>query len=447
MQKIRQIINKILSNSHKKEIFQQSLIAFSIKIIALISVYIFLVYVSNIYGKDGAGILTFSMNLLRVLSMFAVLGLRTLVLRYIWEYKAKKEEYKIVGLYKSSFVMVLISSICYLLILVFFADIIAAFFKDVELGLVFKVVWLSVPFLAILTLNISFIRGFKKISLSEFFNIPSIYIFGLIFLFISVYYLQIDKYFPLYAYVIGVFISFLVTTLYVIYKTFKLKKSKEFIKHTLSKKTILATSIPMMVTSFTFIVISNIDSFMIKYFMTIWDVWIYNIAFKIATITSFVLTTISAIVAPKIAELYWWNKMWDLKKSLEFASKLLFFGSFPILLIVLLFPEFLLSLFWEDFIEGKSVLIILALGQFVNVITGAVGFFMNTTWNEKIYRNITLFCLFINIVLNLLLIPVYGILGAAIATMFTMILNNMWAALYVRKKYSINMFYIPFLMK
>gem|GEM_PF-2618431 len=83
MQKIRQIINKILSNSHKKEIFQQSLIAFSIKIIALISVYIFLVYVSNIYGKDGAGILTFSMNLLRVLSMFAVLGLRTLVLRYI----------------------------------------------------------------------------------------------------------------------------------------------------------------------------------------------------------------------------------------------------------------------------------------------------------------------------------------------------------------------------
>gem|GEM_PF-3254033 len=36
--------------------------------------------------------------------------------------------------------MVLISSICYLLILVFFADIIAAFFKDVELGLVFKVV-------------------------------------------------------------------------------------------------------------------------------------------------------------------------------------------------------------------------------------------------------------------------------------------------------------------
>gem|GEM_PF-2998207 len=120
-----------------------------------------------------------------------------------------------------------------------------------------------------MTLNISFIRGFKKISLSEFFNIPSIYIFGLIFLFISVYYLQIDKYFPLYAYVIGVFISFLVTTLYVIYKTFKLKKSKEFIKHTLSKKTILATSIPMMVTSFTFIVISNIDSFMIKYFMTI----------------------------------------------------------------------------------------------------------------------------------------------------------------------------------
>gem|GEM_PF-3371747 len=49
--------------------------------------------------------------------------------------------------------------------------------------------------------------------------------------------------------------------------------------------------------------------------------------------------------------------------------------------------------------------------------------------------------------MNLLLIPVYGILGAAIATMFTMILNNMWAALYVRKKYSINMFYIPFLMK
>ena len=66
-------------------------------------------------------------------------------------------------------------------------------------------------------------------------------------------------------------------------------------------------------------------------------------------------------------------------------------------------------------------LLILAFSQVINAMSGSVGIILNMTGKEKVFRNILFFALAINIVLNLFLIPIYGIEGAAIASASSLI--------------------------
>ena len=91
--------------------------------------------------------------------------------------------------------------------------------------------------------------------------------------------------------------------------------------------------------------------------------------------------------------------------------------------------------FGLDFIEGKTALYVLLFGQLINVLCGPVGYILMMTNKQKILRNIIVVSALLNISLNILLIPEYGILGAAFATTASLILWNISSLIYVYKKY------------
>ena len=92
------------------------------------------------------------------------------------------------------------------------------------------------------------------------------------------------------------------------------------------------------------------------------------------------------------------------------------------------------SLITEQFINGRNTLLILLIGQAVNAMSGSVGVIMQMTGKEKQFQNILFFALLINISLNLFLIPVHGILGAAIASTISIIFWNITSVLYIYRK-------------
>lgn len=55
----------------------------------------------------------------------------------------------------------------------------------------------------------------------------------------------------------------------------------------------------------------------------------------------------------------------------------------PVLAFMVFFPEFLMGLFGEEYKVAAPLLQILAIGQFINVITGSVGYLLNMTGHEK----------------------------------------------------------------
>ncbi len=96
---------------------------------------------------------------------------------------------------------------------------------------------------------------------------------------------------------------------------------------------------------------------------------------------------------------------------------------------------------------GKNVLIILCIGSFLSAIAGSVGYFMQMTDSQVAFQNISLAASVLGFSLNLVLIPVLGIEGAAISTCATMIFWNGTCVIYIKKKYSLVIAYIPFLKK
>jgi O-antigen/teichoic acid export membrane protein len=100
-------------------------------------------------------------------------------------------------------------------------------------------------------------------------------------------------------------------------------------------------------------------------------------------------------------------------------------------------------LFGESFLDGKTALYFLVFAQFINSISGSIGYLMNMVGEQKVLRNIILIALMFNIVFNYFLIPIYGINGAAFATMISMIFWNLSSVLYIYRKYKILSIYIP----
>ncbi len=87
---------------------------------------------------------------------------------------------------------------------------------------------------------------------------------------------------------------------------------------------------------------------------------------------------------------------------------------------------------------------ILVVGYFTNAISGPVGTILNMTGHQMVFQKIVLSAAVVNIILNIILIPGFGINGSAIASSVSMCLWNIISVIYVKKKFNILTLYIPF---
>jgi O-antigen/teichoic acid export membrane protein len=206
-------------------------------------------------------------------------------------------------------------------------------------------------------------------------------------------------------------------------------------KYKFELKSILNITLPMMLTNSLFLIMSWMDILMLSAFKTQSDVGIYNTALKIAACISITLVAISSIAAPKIAELYGRNDTKGFRRFVKQTSFLNFSISLPIFLFIILFPGFLLGIFGQEFTAGTSTLIILAVGQVFGAFSGATIHILNMTGYEKLSRNILLSTATINLILNYILVPRYGMTGAAIATSISTILWNILSEIVIYQKF------------
>jgi len=439
---IVKIFQKFNHDTHLNEILKGSAITFVLKIAGMLLGYALIFIISRNYGADGVGLYSIAINTLIFLSMIAVMGLNISILRYAGQFNQNSDTTKLKLLYQHACELSLPLSLVFALILYLCAGKIAIYlFHNSIYTEIFRVAAFILPFFVAQDINVEFIRGIKKLKISEYFRSVNRPLFTICLLPVAVILINRSPALPVYTLGIGVCLGSIYTFIFI---KKHLKTGCSISKNKFSKKELIYTSFPMMITSVASFAMGNVSIFLLEIFSTTDVAGIFSVAYKIAMFINIALVVVNTISAPKFSELFWAKKYKELQVVLDHSSKLIFTSSLTMALILLCFTEFALSIFGDEFVQGKFTLIILVVGQMFNAMTGSVGIFMNMTGRQKILRNAFLLASLFNISLQIVLIPIFGIEGAALGCMAGSIAVNVFSVAYVRYKSGFRTYYSPF---
>jgi len=164
----------------------------------------------------------------------------------------------------------------------------------------------------------------------------------------------------------------------------------------------------------------------------------YSAAARIAELVVFGLNAVNTIAAPIISQLYSTSQHSELQRIVSLAAKGVFLTVVPVAVVIILFGKTILGLFGPGFVIAYVPMVILLTGQILNALTGPVGSLMTMTGYERQAAWIIGTGAGTNIALNSVLIPLLGIVGAAIATAFTTVLWNVAMLIFVRRRIGID---------
>ncbi len=441
----RRFLKKGSNDANVKEVLKGGSIAFVYRLATMAVSYGLMIFISRKLGEEGIGIYNLSLAILGILVMIGCMGFNTSVVRFVSQYAANSQIGLIGKLFSAMIRFTIPLSIFMGLGLFLLAPYLAIdVYKDPELQLPFRITGLIVPFMVMGTINVEFIRGFKLVHISELFRNLFTQFVSMVGL-LAVSFVALYNHYPLIFYGIGWMLSALYTTLFItkLIKR-KLPESSDVNEH-FSLKYHLAISLPMILTSFIQLINGKVDTVMIGVYETTAIVGVFSVAYKISDITNFALGALKTIAMPKISELFWAGKMDELNKVVQYSTRVIFLFSAPVCIVLFFFPEFVLSFVREEFISGARTLQIFAVTQLVNALSGMVAVFLNMTGNQVYFTRLVAVTTSLNIILNLIFIPLYGMEGAAIATLISVVAWNVTGALFIYKRYSITTFYNPFL--
>lgn len=371
------------------------------------------------------------------------LGLNQALVKYIAEFKVQEKYTHIKTVMVSVLAFQLASSTVFAAVAFLGADFLAVhFFKDPAAAIILKGLLLYL-FGSVLYKTIrSTFQAFQKMriySITEPLKNGATLILLLIFLYFG-FGLQA----AVYAYAIVCFLLVLLLFLPFL-KTFPFFNYKITEFGDLTKKLFLF-GVPVFATAIAGKVISDIDTVMLTYFRSLSEVGVYNVVLPSAEMFFLFSATIGEVIFPMAVEL--WTKK-DLKRLAD-GVRLLYRYAFAVVvppaLAVIVFSNFLITLFFgEKYIAGALALQILMMGMLIYVVAGLNLNIIAATGRPKAVAKIIILAAITNIVVNLFLIPRFGIEGAAFATSLSYLVILILSTLELRRYIPLEIPTIPWL--
>jgi O-antigen/teichoic acid export membrane protein len=158
------------------------------------------------------------------------------------------------------------------------------------------------------------------------------------------------------------------------------------------------------------------DVVILGMFMSSADVGVYKVAAQTAALVAFTLTAVNITIGPQISRLYATGDLPKLQSMVTWSARGILFLTLPVAVALVIGGKFVLDkAFGSEFVEGHAVLVVLVLAQLFNAFMGPVGQLQNMTGHERDTVWAIGAAATLNVALNVLLIPHFGMLGAALA--------------------------------
>lgn len=394
------------------------------------------ILLAKLLGATHFGEYAYALAWLNIMVLLAKVGFDTSSVRYVPQYSVRQQWSLLKGLLVRTTQTIIFSSFLVCLVC---ASLILGFKESfsVDQVSVFWVATLCLPFLALNGLRQSTLRGFKKIFYAEFPDrvfrpLVLMTALGLYALFFG------DSLGASQAMLInGGAIAFAF-----ILGSFWLRKiipdQVKSATPTFDMRIWLKTSVPLFLIAGMHLVLKRTDIIMLGSLSTPEITGIYAATARVSDLVVFALTSVNAIFAPMISEVFHGGRKQDLQSLTTLAARGIFFFTLCVTLVLFFCGRYILGIFGSEFVVGFMPLVILLCGLVINAFVGSVGFLMTMTGNQKQASIIVGLGAVLNVSLNYVLIPRYGMIGAALATALSMVSWNLSMLVFVSRKLGIN---------
>jgi len=407
---------------------------------------------NSLLGAEGYGTLSLIMPFQWILILIAVGGLPPAVAKYVSEYLAKNNKFMVKKVIFTSFKIMVLLSILIAILFYFIAKPITIF---LHMGPQFVILLQIVGFIAPLSVVLGLFRGVfqgyqRMTDIMITRAVEQIFMIGLSVIFILAGFYVLGA-------VIGTLIAFGCASLaaIIIFKLYiwdDLKDSKKLennINEYKLAKNLLIFSFPIIITGLAELTLFQTGTYIIQIFMGIISVNYYNVASPIARLPLTISSSIAVTLLPAASEALVLNG--NIVKYVIYSYRYLLITLLPICTIViilgnpimdLLFPSSAGSLTYAFAGNAMSVLVI---GMAFFSIYGISASILQATGKPYPAMYSLIIGTITNLVLTVILVPIYGLNGAAIATMMSSFIIMILTTITTIKETNTKLPYINFL--
>lgn len=365
----------------------------------------------------------------RVTSLISHLGIPSGVTRNVPHYEEDTD--KVRGVVKGAFKTVFVSSLVASTLMIVLAPIISTrIFNQPELTVLLRIAALGLPITSLGSIAVSTAKGTRDAKTHVIVNqiLNPIFTLSLVSLFVYLGYEAVGV-------ISGQIAANVLTAIAALYLAYRVIPFSIFGPTVSMTRELLTFSLPLLLSAGMNFVLFNTDTLLIGMLLEAAQVGIYNVAFQIRGIGMFFFYPLAYLLPPVLTRLAKRNEWQEARRTYQVVSKWMVLLSLPVFLGFMFFPEVILrATFGPRYVGGATVLQILMIPVIVTVLLGANDKALVALGYNKLNMYVNIAGAVLNLVLNLVLIPQFGTIGAASATAFALIARDILFSLMLYRK-------------
>jgi len=396
-----------------RQLFKNAAYLFVGSVVADVSAFLFKVILAQEFGPAEFGLFSLGLLTVTVATSVSLLGLPDGIVTFVSRFRSNSESNKIAGVLVTAGALSVGLSFGLVIFLWTFATPISLIvFSSPELPPILRVFLLAVPAKSIIALSGALCLSYERAGVQTMIQnvLPKTGILATA-TFVVFAGGDIQSLIWWYVTVLWLTAAFGVLVSYVLLRGEPVDGLKT------NTKRLLVFSVPLFLSGFVGIFLNWTDTWLVSYYLTSTSVGIYQSAFLLGTSIAIFQVVIASSLYPDFGALLAEGRYQTIQKRFREGVKwIVIFTVAPVTYLVV-FPDQSLSLlFGSEYSKGSVALVVIAAGQLGSVAVGPATNLLKTLKQSRYILVSTVAAVVINVALNVLLIPRYGMAGAAMAT-------------------------------
>lgn len=403
------------------------------RMIGPLSAFLLALILAKQIGSESMGRLFVALTLLHVFGLTARLGMDTALLRFIATSSALQ---RAKGYYLTAARMSLAASILMGLVIALSGEIIAEYvLKDPDAIKLIYVIALAIPAFSLLGINASVMKAMARPVHGGFYEVSLWPLVTLVFVTAAMLVTTLTEDIVIMLYLCGIVVSIIAS-----WKFSGTLLPRSVKPDKMHRGALLTTSLPLAGVELLNFALLGAPLLMLPALADINQAGLYSIAQRLAAQIALLMTVFGAIVAPRFASLYAQNNLPELVQIAVRSTRMLFMLSLLPSLILGFWAEEILTIFGSDFLYAKTALQILLVGFCLKHALGPVGYILAMTGYERDLHRISCLSLLVLLLCAIVLIPLWGAIGAALSTVCAMLVQASAASVMVARRLDMPLF-------